>query len=535
MPQTTINYPDADVVRRTVEDLVQRRDAETLVKLVFGLMEKQCALQVRLQDLLEQRFGSSSERLNGKQLELVKLQDVLTSKPEQEADSPAPPALSQLPTPPLPPARKARKRGGRNPLPDNLPRRRVVLEPPAVDLVDRNGRPLKKIGEDVREALHWNPAYLEVIEYVSSKYADPDEEPGVVQVSAPLPLPGAIPTSALLASVIVAKYLWHLPLHRIAQQLKAAGADIGAATLGSWLRLAAPLLENFWKLLLEQTVASRVVGTDDSPVKTLDRSVARNIKRGRVWLHVGDQSVAFQYTPDWSGGPVVKTLTPHQGPIQSDGYKGVNPLFAAGAPQGRVRVGCMMHCRRGFKKALDARDERAAWPLAAIQRLYLVEAYATATGATCGAARLELRRTYSAPVMDQLRIWLEGEGKKALPRSPLGKAVTYALNQWATLVRFLEDGDLPLDNGRVERGLRPLGRGRKAWLFFGSDQGGERAVIFMTLIANCQRHGVDPQAWLTDVLTKLAEGWRGRPQDLLPAAWAKANQPAEQIQAKLAA
>jgi hypothetical protein len=346
-------------------------------------------------------------------------------------------------------------------------------------------------------------------------------------MSPPLPLPGALPTAALLAYVMNQKYRWHMPLYRIAQKLEAHGADIGDATLNSWCRLAAPLLVWLYTALLEKTLQSRVLGTDDTPVKTLDRTTDKNIKRGRIWLHVGDGASAYQYTPNWRGEPICEVLEKHAGPLQSDGYKGFDKLFGKDKP--RSRVGCMMHARRGFKKALDAKDERAALPLALVQRLYLVEEYANVTGAH-GEERRKLRVQYSKPVMDALKNWLDTDGKRAVPKSPLGKAVTYANNQWSTLIRFLEDGDIPIDNGRVERGLRPVGRGRKAWLFFGSDEGGKRAAIFMTCIANCLLHGVDPEAWLTDVFTKLGEGWTGKPNDLLPAAWAQ--QRAQQAQAQ---
>lgn len=531
MPVATIQHPDPVKIRAEVVELVRRGDVQTLTDIIVTAQQDRCALQLRVQELLHETYGSRSEKLRGPQLELVKLADQMSTKPSDGSAAAA--KLPELPPPPPAPNKPPRKRGGRKKLSADLPRRRVVLQPPESDRVASNGTPLRCIGEDVREALNWIPGRLEVIEYVLPKYADPENEPGVVQASPALPLPGALPTAATLAHVIVEKYRWHLPMYRVAQKLKASGADISTATLNSWCRLAAPLLVWFYTALREQAVNSRVLGTDDTPVKTLDRSTERNVKKARVWHHVGEGAVAFQYTPNWSGEPVRKILCQHAGPLQSDGYKGLDKLFDENAPPTRARVGCMMHARRGFKKALDAKDDRAAVPLAFFRRLYQVEEYADLVGARGGEARRDIRRTYSAPVMDALKAWLETEGPRAVPKSPLGKAVTYATNQWPTLIRFLDDGDIPLDNGRVERGLRPVGRGRKAWLFFGSDAGGERGAIFMTCIANCVLHEVDPEAWLTDVFTKLGEGWKGAPADLLPAAWAK--QQAQDAQAQQAA
>lgn len=507
--------PDAVEIRRQVQDLVERQDCEALVSIIALARQDAYELHLRLAATLKETWGSRSEKLTGAQLELVKLSEQSSTRPETDT-----PALPEPPPVPEPQPVVRRKRGGRKKLAADLPRRRVVLEPPEPDRVGADGTPLKCIGEDVREALNWIPGRLEVIEYVLPKYADPDGEPGMIQASPALPLPGAIPTAALLAHVIVDKYRWHLPAYRISQMIQGCGAHIPCATLDSWFRLAAPQLKWFHKALLDQTVSSRVLASDDTPVSTLDRSVPRHVKRGHVWLHVGDGARAYQYTPSWDCTAVRETLNSHAGPLQTDGFKGFDKLFGASAPATRIRVGCMMHARRGFKKALDAQDDRAARPLDLFRRLYAVEAHAGSLDA-CGNERRRIREQYSRPVMDSLRAWLDSEGKRAVPKSPLGKAVTYAVNQWPTLVRFLDDGDIPIDNGRTERGLRPVGRGRAAWLFFGSDAGGERAVIFMTCIANCLLHGVDPEAWLTDVFTRLAEGWKGNASDLLPAAWAK--------------
>lgn len=517
--------PDHKEIRRKVTSLVELQDVDALTSLVCGLMEERFSLAARVQSLLTDRFGHSSEKLRGAQFELIKLAEQSAATPEQVL--PEPPA-----PPPVTPGKPARKHGGRHPLPADLPRRRVVVEPSDEQMGAAFGSgPRTRIGEDIREVLNYIPASMEVIEFVYPKYTGPDAEPGVVVAPrVGLPIEGGIPSPALLAHVIVEKYRWHMPLHRLARKLLCLGVLIPVGTLCNWIKHGDKLLRAFSDLALQAVLAGHLVGSDDTPVDVLDPKHPKNIRTGRMWLHVGDDALAFQYTPDWTGPQVQAVLEKHEGPIQGDGYKGLNAMFAKpGAKQ--TRAGCWMHCRRGFKKALDGNDQRAAYPLAIIKRLYAVEECANLWGKT-GDARRDFRRQHSRPLCDALKNWCANEGAQATPKSPLGKAVTYANNQWQTLLAFLDDGAIPLDNGRVERGVRGIAVGRNNWTFFGSDEGGNRAATILTCLGNCLLQGVDPEKWFTDVFTKLASGWKGKPTDLMPAAWAK--QQVQQLDTKSA-
>ncbi len=526
--QRELEPPDMDATRRTVQEFWSRNDQDGLVKLLYAEREERYLLTLKLQEMRADKYGRSSEKLRGEQFELLQLAEQRSVCAEQPL--PEPPAA------PPTPAKTPRKRGGRKPFPKELERQRIVVEPDPYQLAEAFGTgKVTSIREDIREVLHYVPAKLVVLEYVYPNYTSDEGEGGVVTAErAVVPVEGSIPSSALLAHTLVAKYLWHMPLHRLARQFAMMGCPISVATLCNWVKYGDSLLQTLYVLFKDATLEDYLLATDDTAVNVLDKSAKNGLRKGHMWLHMGETAHFFEFRPDWKGEPVRETLAPHKGPIQADGYKGLKALFKDPKVP-RVEVGCWMHGRRGFKKALDIKDARAAHPMAIIKRLYAVEACADLWGHK-GDARRDFRQVHSAPLCSALHQWLETEGKRISPRCPLGKAVTYAINQWDSLQVFLTDGRIPIDNGRVERLLRGLAMGRNNWFFFGADAGGERAAVILTAISNCIQHGVDPEKWLTDVFEKLATGWKGRCVDLLPAAWAKnqAQKAAAEVAAKAA-
>lgn len=265
------------------------------------------------------------------------------------------------------------------------------------------------------------------------------------------------------------------------------------------------------------------LSVDDTPVRVLDPAHEKGIKRGHIWSLVSDEAVAYVYTPDWSGGPIQQLLKDFDGVLQSDGYKGLDALFnkRKGAPK---RAGCMAHARRYFVRALELGDARAAIALSLIRKLYKLEAKATEEKMDA-AARLQLRQAESVPVMEQLEKELVRLGGQAPPKSPLGKAVGYAVRQWKTLQTYLCDAAVRIDNNHVERTLRSIGTGRKNWLFGGSDEGARWLAIHQTLLGTCLLVGIrDPWEYLRDVLDKLARGFaNSRLGELLPQQWLAAR------------
>jgi len=256
------------------------------------------------------------------------------------------------------------------------------------------------------------------------------------------------------------------------------------------------------------------------------RQRKNRVKKGHIWTFVGDGLyVAYAYTPTWEKEGPGALLAERKGWLQADGYGGFDHIFARGSPE-LYEVGCMMHARRYWIKAFDAGDLRAAEPLELIRQLYRVEADARKAGDDAG-ARLARRQRHSAPLMTDLGVWILEHKPNEPPKSPLGRAITYANNQWKALNRFLEDGALEIDNGGAERSLRGLALGRRNWLFAGSDDGARRTAVINSAIESAVLHDLEPWLYLSDVLQKLDDGWpQSRLDELMPHRWAVLHEPA---------
>jgi hypothetical protein len=276
-------------------------------------------------------------------------------------------------------------------------------------------------------------------------------------------------------------------------------------------------------LLKERTLKDFMLKTDDTGVRVLDRDDPRGRKRGHLWMYRGQGGNVFvEYTPDWSAEGPQAILKNRVGYIQCDGYAGYEALFTPGSP--RIELGCYMHARRGFEKAHQAGDVRATEILGLIRKLYFVETKATEDGVD-HEERLKRRLKDSAPVYGDIFELLE-EWKSQVPdKTPLGKAIGYALNRQVQLGRFLEDGRIDLDNGEVERLIKLIAVTRKNYLFFGSDEGAKRGAAVYTLILSCECLGIDCWEYFRDVLPKLGSSDfpNSRLAELLPEEWLKSK------------
>jgi transposase len=325
-----------------------------------------------------------------------------------------------------------------------------------------------------------------------------------------------------LAHIAVSKYADHLPLYRLEGIFKRSGVELSRSTMCDWMAVTAELLSPIVKLMLSKILASQVVRNDDTPVPVQDHA-GKGIKTGRLWVCVGDHDhpyVVYDYTPDRSAAGPREIFKDFEGYLQADADSAYDGLFKSGKI---VEVGCMMHARRKFYEARTSDPQRSHQALAWISLLYDVEREAKEREPTdyeaFVASRHELRAERSRPIFDKFRAWLEAELPKVLPKSPIGEAIRYALNHWEALKRPLEAGFLELDNGACERAFKPVAIGRKNWLFAGSDKGGQTAAVLMSLCTTCKDLGIDPQAYLRDVLDRISTHPAKRIDELLPDRW----------------
>jgi transposase len=289
-------------------------------------------------------------------------------------------------------------------------------------------------------------------------------------------------------------------------------------TMGGWMAQCAKLLDPLYQLMKQELLGSKVIGTDDTSVKVLDRKLPF-ARIGRIWPYVGDAHhpvIVYDYTPTRSRAGPAKFLEGYKGYLQADAYSVYDAFFKS--ERGMIEVGCWMHARRYFFKALES-DEACMGPaLHLIARLYAVEERAKALSLSAE-QRLALGQRISARLMGKLHQYLLELQAEVLPKSPSGAAVRYTLNQWEALTRFLEDGELEIDNGATERANRDIALGRGNWTFFGSDTGGKTAALLRSFIASCKRCGVEPFAWFRDVLSRIPAHSITRLSELLPHNW----------------
>jgi transposase len=422
------------------------------------------------------------------------------------------------------PAPSGRRRGhGRRRLPDSLPRRRIVYELSEEErCCPCCGKLRVKVSEEVSEQLEFQPASFYVKEHVRYIYACQDEDCTANMVTAPKPpqpIDKGLAGPGMLAFVATSKLAEHLPLNRLEDVTCRYGIHIARSTQCDWMAACAQLARPLYELMVRRTIASKVLGTDDTTVPVRDDQLDRT-RTAYFWAYVGDHEhpyICYDFTTSHSRDGPQKFLRGFQGYLQADAYSGY--IEIALASNGKIKhAGCWAHARRYYDRARDKAPTQAVHEaLAYIQRLYDVEDEAAELSS---ADRLRLRRDKSAGILNEFHQWLQQQAAVVLPQSPLGEAIGYTLKQWQSLNLFLEDGDIPLDNNRTEHALRQQVLGRVNWLFVGSDRGGETAAVLYSLVATCKRLRIDPFAYLRDVFTRLPEiTTDDQLHDLLPDRW----------------
>jgi len=494
-PPPASNLPDDPAV---LKGLVHE-----LLTTVHGQRRQIDQLEHRLDQLLKRLYGPRADKLNPDQLDLFG---------EGPPPEPVPPPAAEPVGEPSPGAKKPGH--GRRALPANLRRVRVEVDVPGAEKRAVGGTWVK-IGEEVSERLDFTPSTLFVRQVVRPKYVVRfgDDRPDQLRVAElpPEALPKAMAAPGLVADLIVSKCVDHLPLYRQEKRYARQGVDLSRSTLCGWLADAAAALDPLYRLLKDRVLAAKVVHTDDTPIPVQDPT-RDHCRTGRIWAYVSTGGVVYDATEDRCRDGPLAFLAGFRGFLQCDAYAGYDELFRA-AKGAVVEVGCWAHARRKFVEAEKTNPREAHEAVARIRQLYAVEDEARGLDA---AARAALRRVKATPALDGLKTWLDREQARALPKTPLADAITYATNQWDALTVYTTDGDLAIDNNAAERAIKPFAIGRKNWLFFGSDQGGRTLATLCSLTATCELRGVNPWIYLKDVLTRLPTTSADQLATLLP-------------------
>ncbi|WP_281822835.1 IS66 family transposase [Sphingobium sp. BS19] len=489
-------------------------------------------LKLQIAKLRREQYGLSAERTRRllEQMELS-LEDLEGDAAQDDLAAEAAAQRSASVTP------FERKKPSRKPFPEHLPRERVVIPAPCACPACGSSR-LSKLGEDVTETLEVIPRSWKVIQTVREKVACRDCEL-ITQPPAPFHVvPRGWAGPSFLAMLLFDKYGQHQPLNRQADRFAREGVPLSTSTLADQVGAAAFALMPLYRRIEAHVLAAERLHGDDTTVPVMAKG---KTDTARLWVYVRDDrpfagadppAALFHYSRDRRGEHPRAHLASWSGILQDDAYGGYIELYApTRMPAPVLEAGCFAHARRKFFELADvegaarrkSRGERAGmiYPIAleAVQRIDALFDVERAINGKHAGERLAMRRELSAPLVTELHAWLTTQLAKLSRNHDLAKAINYMLRRWDAFTRFLEDGRVCLTNNAAERGLRCVPLGRKAWLFCGSDRGGERAAVIYTLIQTARLNDVDPQAWLADVLARIASHPASRLDDLLPWNW----------------
>jgi transposase len=533
---TTAPELDEDIrdVRRKLTELAQEGRVEDLIELVLDILVRlrnsNSDMARKLAAALRQLYGRRSEKVSAAQLSLIfdKLGDEVPGSAAEALASTLKP--DELVHQPASKPRPLTGKKGRSPLPEGLPRETETLAvSEEIRVCDECGAEKKTIGYVTSEILEFVPAHFKVIEEKREKVACPSCEGEVAVAESEKIMDRGRPGPGLLAHIVVSKHDDALPLYRQSKIYDRYGVHISDTTLGDWCAFAIDVVRPLARLIGDLALRSPYINIDDTTLRVQDRKHPKGIKKGRLWCVVGQSPyVAFFYAPDWKATHAAEFLRGFTGVAQGDGYAGY--ARALGPPGEELplipderRLGCGMHIRRKFEQASESGDARGAIALAYFRKLYDVERGCKDRGVS-REERKAIRDEHSVPVLVELYAWVDKLHPALVPGSKLHQATTYARNQRQYFERCFEDGRYEIDNGEAERQLRPLKLGEKNYLFAGSENGAVDIATARTIINTCRRAGVDPLAYLTDVIAKLQRGWpRSELASLLPDRWLAAR------------
>lgn len=421
----------------------------------------------------------------------------------------------------IPPKRGRKKRRSGRLIPDHLPRVEVLHELAEEErLCPVDGKPMPAIRYEISKQLDYVPAQMRVIVHKRAVYACPEKHDEATLVTAPKPrqpVDKGLASAGLLAQVVIGKFGDHLPGYRLEDIFSRHGVQIRRGTIYDWLSAVSDLVAPLYELMKSRVLQSKVIHTDDTQVKLIDPTIG-GTRLARYWAYLGDRTnpyTVYDFTPTRQRAGPEKFLQGYTGYLQADAYGGYDGIYLQS--QGKIaEVSCWAHCRRYWYKAREQDPSRAHHVLGIVARLYEVE---RAAGEADAGTLQSLRQEHSRRLLDELRSWLDSE--EFLPKSLIGKAATYTRNQWRGLNRYLDDGDLTIDNNRAECAMKHVAIGRKNWLFVGSAEAGRRAARLMSLVASCKENHVEPWSYLHAVISRIPEG--ADAETLLPDRWLAEN------------
>jgi transposase len=493
-------------------------DKKTLVSMLVKIHEQYQELSETMQAFMREKYGPKTERFaDPDQLRIFSEEDTSQSQSVVEHNA-GKASVNNNDTP-----AKTSERKNRNPRQSNVPHVPIRGEYPSAEVLCCPGcmiaRPLAN--EVLRGSRYvYKPASVIINDYIASVFAcsecgdalvvEPDIHPSALKLEA---------DAALVSAIAVERFEDALPLHRQERRFARLGVPIARSTMCGWLAQTSLLLRPIYDRMKQLLLQSKVIATDDTPIKVQDRSKAKNIKIGRVWIYRGDDSNPvnlFDYTSGRARAGPIAFLAGFDGFLLGDCFSGNQALCAE---TGCTHVACHAHARRYWIKAELNYKKASAAILKMYSQLFDIERDAKELGVKGKDLKL-MREQEAKPILEAMKIWLDQNALIALPKSTFGKAIQYCLNNWTELNNYLLDGDLRIDNNLAEQEMKRVAVFRKNALFFGSDKGGENAEVFMSLISTCRRHNVEPWTYLTDVIEKLTIDPDQDLDSLLPHLWA---------------
>ena len=506
MPIALHQLPDdIDALKSLLADQLVRNEQLAADKQAVSQKNEQLKIQVltlteQLNLALARRYAASSEKLSPDQTSLFDEAELDSKVLDTIADASSDDEEIIV-------AAHQRKKRGRKPLPEHLPRVDVIHELAEDERrCEHDGRRLTEIGEVISEQLDIIPAKIQVTRHIRKKYAC---DCGRCIKTAPLPaqpIPKSLASPGLLAHITVSKYQDALPLYRQETILQRIGVDIPRATLANWMMRAGSLVQPLINLMQDRLLSHDIMQMDETTVQVLKESGRKAQSKSYLWLQRGGPPqqpvVLYHYDPGRGAGVAKRLLAGFKGYLQTDGYDGYN---AAVASHRLTHVGCMAHARRKFSEAVKAQGKtkqrgKAHRGLTLIQKLYRVEKQ---TRKLSPEIRHAHRQRQAKPVLDEMRAWLDQVLPQVPPTSATGKALHYLHNEWPKLVRYLDDGRLEIDNNLAENAIRPFVVGRKHWLFSDSVKGVTASANLYSLIETAKANGLEPYAYLRYLFTEL--------------------------------